>query len=505
MHKTRGLIAAGHEATAKAAGIILEEGGNAFDAAIAALMASFISEPCMSSAAGGAFLIAHRPDGLSVTYDCFVQTPIHKRPVEEIEFFPIDIDFGGAVEQFHVGMGSVGIPGIIKGIWEIHEDMGSLPMKVLAEPAMELAKNGVVVDDFQDSDFNLLKPIISLMKPSPVFWRGDRLIKSGEVMKMPELADTLDYLVKEGSRAFYEGDIAHLLVKHSDRIGGHITHEDLSNYQAPRRQPLTFPYRDRTVQTIPLPSMGGSLIALSLGLLSQSGPVDFPFGSEEMVSRWAEVLSRLDQMDKTPQNLARALNELYPGIYTGIGGTSRHQGGTSHFSILDEHGNAVGVTTTIGQGSGHFIPETGIVLNNMLGELALLPKGLHNWDTNTRLGSMMSPSILLDQDGQAEIVLGTGGAGRIPFMLAQVIHQVVDLGMDISSAVKAPRLHIIDDICNLEPGLPDTTRFPDGVSTRPWKEQSLYFGGVHAVMAGERGLEAQGDPRRGGVILGVGL
>lgn len=505
MQKTRGLIAAGHEATAKAAATILEEGGNAFDAAIAALMASFVAEPCMSSAAGGAFFIAHRPDGLSVTYDCFVQTPSQKRPVEEIEFFPIDIDFGGAIEQFHVGMGSVGIPGVIKGIWEVHEDLGSLPMKVLAEPAIQLAKEGVLIDDFQDHDFNLLKPILSLLKPSPVFWREDRLIKTGETMHMSDLADCLDYLVNEGPRGFYEGDVAKLMVKASQKYGGHITAQDLASYQAPRRQPLTFPYRDRTVNTIPLPSMGGSLIALSLGLLAKGGPVNFSPRSEEMVSRWASVLSRLDRMNKTPQHLAAALMDLYPGIHPGIGGTSRHQGGTSHFSILDEHGNAVGVTTTIGQGAGHFIPGTGIILNNMLGELALLPEGLHNWAPDSRLGSMMSPSIVLDRNGQAEMVIGTGGAGRIPFMLAQVIHKVVDHGMDISEAVKDPRLHIIDNVCNLEPNLPHQVPYPDGVSARPWEKQSLYFGGVHAVRRGKSGLESQGDPRRGGVTLGVGI
>ncbi len=505
MHKTRGFIAAGHEATAKAAATILEEGGNAFDAAIAALFASFVAEPCMSSAAGGAFLIAHRPDGLSVTYDCFVQTPSQKRPVEEIEFFPVDIDFGGAVEQFYVGMGSVGIPGVIKGIWEIHEDMGSLPMKVLAEPAMDLATNGVLMDDFQYHDFNLLEPILSLMKPSEVFWRGDELIKTGELLKMPDLADALDYMVREGARAFYEGDIAHLLVKECNRLGGHIRDEDLANYQAPRRQPLTFPFRDRTVQTIPLPSLGGSLMALSLGLLSKTGEVNYAPGSEDMVSHWAQVLSRLDRLNKTPQNLAAALQDMYPGIYAGAGGTSRHQGGTSHFSILDEHGNAVGVTTTIGQGAGHFIPGTGIILNNMLGELALLPQGLHNWMPNARLGSMMTPSIVLDAQKQAEIVLGTGGAGRIPFMLAQVIHQIIDQGMDIHEAVEAARLYIIDDVCNLEPDLPDTAVFPDGVTARPWQKRSLYFGGVHAVMRKGIDLQAQGDTRRGGVIRGVGI
>ena len=501
MQKTRGHIAAGHTATAEAAATILREGGNAFDAAIAALMASFVSEPCMSSAGGGAFLTAYNPrDRQAFTYDCFVQTPARKRSPEQIEFTPVELDFGTAQETFYIGMGSVAVPGIIAGIWKLHADLGSLPLRVLAEPAIDLARNGVLVDAFQEHDFHLLEPILAVSKPSEVFWRGDRLIAEGETMYMPDLADCLDHLVREGQEEFYRGDVAKLILRQIEDLGGHLSAEDLAGYAVHRRAPLQFPYRDRTLLTNPLPSLGGSLIALVLGHLAAGGPIDFPIGSAEEVVRFAPILYQPDRLPKTPAHLARELQALYGSAGPASERHSNAWGGTSHFSILDEHGNAVAVTMSNGEGCGHFVPGTGIILNNMLGETALLPNGLHSWEPSIRLGSMMSPTILLDSEGAAELVLGSGGAGRIPFMLAQAIYKVVDQGADVHTAVTTSRMHAIDGVFNLEPGLPwEDVALPPFGKVLPWEKPSLYFGGVHAVHRYRGALVAEGDRRRGGV------
>lgn len=505
MKKTRGLIAAGHIATAEAAATILRAGGNAFDAAVAGLLASFVSEPCMSSAGGGAFLTAYRPEDRSaVAYDCFVQTPHSKRPPEQIEFLPIEIDFGTAKETFYIGMGSVAVPGTIAGAWKIHADFGSIPMSVIAEPAIHLAKYGVPVDSFQEHDFNLLEPILEMSKPSEVFWRGDRLIQEGEIMTMPEFADCLDHLVREGRDEFYRGEVAKLILQLNAAKGGHLTAEDLAAYEALRRTPLRFPYRDRQILTNPLPSLGGSLIGLVMGQLAKGGAIDFEASSPEEVARFAPILYALDKMPKTAERLALELERMYPGIAKGSGSPSNAWGGTSHFSILDEHGNAVSVTTSNGEGCGHFVPGTGIILNNMLGETALLPNGLHSWAPSTRLGSMMSPTIVLNAEQEAEAVIGSGGAGRIPFMLAQVIYQLIDQGKDVFEAVEAPRMHAIDGVFNLEPGLPfEGMDLPAFERILPWESRSLYFGGVHAVLKRKGSLQAQGDARRGGVTLEV--
>ena len=505
MRKTRGLIAAGHMATAETAASILREGGNAFDAAVAAFLTSFISEPCMNSAGGGAFMVAYAKNGTASVYDFFVQTPKHKRPREEIQFFPIEVDFGTTTEIFHVGMGSVGVPGCIAGVFQMHEDLCSLPMNVLAEPAIHLARNGVEVDGFQHYIFCLLEPVLALNKKiSQVFWRNGQLIKEGDLMYMPELADCLDYLAREGADAFYKGEIAKKLILLSEARGGHLTAEDLEAYQVQIHSPFQFHYRNRRVITNPLPSLGGSLMALMLAMLEAKGSVDYSPLSRAHVERLMEVCSDTSQIVKTPQGLIEHLLQWYPDQSFAASHQSVKIGGTSHLSILDEDGNAVAISISNGESCGHFIPKTGILMNNMLGESALLPNGLHSWEEDVRLGSMMTPTIVLDKENNAELVLGSGGAGRIPFMIAQVIHYVVDHGMEIEEAINAPRLHCHDGLCNLEPGLPTDIQIPHFLRELIfWEKQSLFFGGVHGICFQNNRMQAEGDQRRGGVMLQV--
>ncbi|MBF0276487.1 MAG: gamma-glutamyltransferase [SAR324 cluster bacterium] len=504
MGKTKGLIATGHPATAEAAAIALRAGGNAFDAAISAFMASFIAEPGMSSVGGGAFLAACKNDGTALIYDFFVQTPQHKRPIEEIEFLPVELDFGTAKETFHVGMGSVGVPGSVAGIFKMHSDLASLPMGILAEPAIELARKGVVVDHSQDHDFHLLEPILALSKSSPVFWRNGQLLGEGDMMYMPELAECLEMLIREGADAFYQGEVGKHLLAINKEKGGHLTQKDLSEYRVSIHKPLEFFFRDRRIVTNPLPSLGGSLIAIALKLLETKGSVNYAPSGREHVERLMEVCSVLDTIPRTPGGLAKELARWFPDSDSPVKTHSTKIGGTSHISIMDGDGNAAAISTSNGEGCGHFIPNTGIFLNNMLGESALLPGGIHSWEENVRLGSMMSPTVVFDHKGRTEMVLGSGGAGRIPSMIAQVIHYVVDHGLEITEAVSAPRLHWIDGVCNLEPGLCKEVRAPRSlIKMLPWEKQSLYFGGVHAILRRGETMDGEGDRRRGGVILRV--
>ena len=502
---TRGLIAAGHMATAEAAASILREGGNAFDAAVAAFLSSFISEPCMNSAGGGAFMVTYAKNGTASVYDFFVQTPKHKRPREEIQFFPIEVDYGVTTDTFHVGMGSAGVPGSIAGLFQMHADLCSLPMSFLAEPAIRLARNGVEVDSFQHDIFCLIEPILAMNKKvSQVFWRDGRLIREGELIFMPELADCLDYLAREGADAFYKGEIARKLILLNEARGGHLTAEDLEDYQVHIHPPLRFRYRDRKVLTNPLPSLGGSLMALMFAMLEAKGPVDYPPMSRTHVERLMEVYCSTNQISKTTEGLIESLTRWYPGQRFTASRHSTKIGGTSHLNILDEDGNAVAISVSIGESCGHFIPKTGILMNNMLGESALLPNGLHSWEEDVRLGSMMSPTIVLDKENNPELVLGSGGSGRIPFMIAQVIHNVIDHGMEIEEAVKAPRLHCQDELCSLEPGLPSDIQMPSSLRELVfWEKQSLFFGGVHGICCRNNQMQAEGDRRRGGVMLQV--
>lgn len=484
----KGIIAAGHEKTAEAAALILKDGGNAFDAAIAAFFASFISEPCMSSAGGGAFANILTATGQSVFLDCFCQTPKQKRPLSEIDFGPMVVNFGSTTETFHVGMGSIAVPGIIAGIYYIHEHFASLPMSVLLEPALDLARNGVVINDFQFFDIRVLEAIMTKEEEARnIFYPTGSPIPVGSVLKMPAMADYLEFLVKEGKREFYEGELAQRLVADSKERGGFLTERDLLDYEVKVSKPLSFGYRDRTILTNPLPSMGGTLLGLVLRKLEKRYQQNYKAFSKQHVQTLQQIIDEVFRVERSVTNL------------------NKKWGSTSHFNIVDKKGNAINITMSNGEGCGYMVPGTNVMMNNMLGEASLLPNGFHSWTPDTRLSSMMSPTLVLDAEEKFEIAIGTGGASRIPAAIAQVLHYLIDFKMDVHEAVHAARLHNEHLELNLEPDfvgkhLPAAN---DLLKVINWEQPAMYFGGVHTIQRKGSRLYAAGDTRREGFALEV--
>ncbi len=485
-------IAAGHDATADTAQEILRNGGNAFDAAIAALMTSFVAEPCMASGGGGAFANIRKADGTLLIYDFFCQTPRYKKVVGELEFIPIEVDFGTLKEVFHIGKGSIGVPGMIAGIFALHRDLGSLPMKELVQLPIQYAKEGVAVNDFQSEDMNLLKDILGFNEYGrKLFYKNGQLCEIGDPVFMPGLADYLDYLAREGKDAFYKGEVARKIVA-EQRSGGLLTMEDFEQYRVLIRRPLQVNYRGKQIHTNPLPSIGGSLMAHYLKYLEALVPAEFPLTRDHILNLY-QALVRAEPLDRRPIALANALRNLF--------GANKKHGSTSHFNIVDQWGNAISLTMTIGEGSGYFIEGTDIQLNNMLGEAALLPDGFHSWDTNVRLSSMMAPTIVTDEQQRLEVVIGSGGASRIPSAITQVLHYLIDYQQSVDEAVNHPRVHLGHDIFNIEPGFHYNAKQSDfGESLKLWDKQSLFFGGAHTILSGKGALHASGDERRDGVI-----
>src|SRR5919202_2032243 len=191
--KTRGIIAAGHEKTAAAGIEMFQNGGNAFDAAVAAIMASFVAEPGLTSAAGGGFLLAHTHDNQNILFDFFSQTPRYKRNLDEINFYSVEVNFGDALQEFHIGLGSMAVPGNIAGVFHVHERLGRLPFQVVAEPAIHYAKNGVRLNKFQYYCLtSVLKPIILDFKEGQQLYRPTgELIEPDGVLVRREFGDTL--------------------------------------------------------------------------------------------------------------------------------------------------------------------------------------------------------------------------------------------------------------------------------------------------------------------------
>ena len=495
---TTGVVCAGHTETAEAAVAILREGGNAFDAAVAALFASFVCEPCMSSPGGGGFMTAIEGNNRSFVYDFFCQTPLNKRPTHEIEFSPVDINFGTRTEEFHIGIGSCGVPGTVAGLFAMHENLCSLPIRVLAEPALQLANHGVIVDDFQYLDYGLLAPIIGKAEElKPVFFPNNTLVREGELLKFNHLADFLDYLVCEGRDAFYKGEIAKKVADDCERFGGLLTRDDFDSYSVEIRKPLEFNYRDKKVITNHLPSLGGSLIHLFLKLLENHTQHIATAYHVDLVNMLQPVF---DKVDKTNCSLPE-IEKLISGLETNGLNSPIKKGGTTHFNILDENGNAVSISTSNGEGSGYAIPGTDVMLNNMLGESALLPEGFHNWKSNVRFTSLMAPTIVINDKGLVEIILGSGGASRIPGAIAQVLHYLIDHNMHVEEAVNAPRIHWEDGVLNVEPGFEGRVNHPhDMKQLYLWDKKGIFFGGVHTIVNHSGKIEASGDARRSGVV-----
>ena len=508
----RGAIAAGHPQTVEAGLEMFRQGGNAFDAAIASLMAAWVTEPALTSAGGGGFCLARTQTGDGILFDFFTQTPRNKRPTAESDFYPVVVDFGGVQQEFHVGMGSIAVPGCIDGALRIHKRLGCLPLKAIAEPAIDFARRGVIISEFQQYVMEILAPILTASPDmQQVYAPRGPILQAGEIRVMQDLANTLEYLVAEGAIAFREGDIAQQLVKDCRERGGHLTLEDLTHYRTIERTPLSVSYRGRTLLSNPPPSFGGTLIVFCLKLLERADVSDVTFGSMEHVQLLAKamrqtVLARQERLNHHIHAADIAKDFLSPEVLNtyveGLNIPASKLGSTTHISAIDSEGNAASITTSNGEGSSYAIPGTGIMVNNMLGEDDVNPHGFHQWTENVRMSSMMAPTMVLHR-GQPEIVLGSGGSKRIRTAIAQVISNLLDFQMSVTQAVGSPRLHWGEGKLNLEPGFAglDIEHLGQVLGDRmvPWDRQNMFFGGVHTVTRRLDGtFEGAGDRRRDG-------
>lgn len=504
----KGGVAAGHPKTVEAATLILEEGGNAFDAVVAAHLAACVTEPVLASLGGGGYLLIHDGDSERL-YDFFVQTPKRRPAGNSLDFFPITADFGTTCQEFHIGLGSIATPGVVKGLWRIHRQLGRLPLATVAQPAMEIAREGVVVNAFQAYIFDIVAPIYRARKETFHLYRSPadprQLVREGDLLRQPQLADTIEALTREGEALFYQGEIAAEIARLCAG-GGSLTREDLAAYRVESRKPLEIRYRGNRIVTNPPPSSGGILIAFALKLLEHCDLPPDGFGTLGHL----QCLTRIQQITQQARQSAH-LDETHEGALPPLltAGTLQHylgtldhplcRRGTTHISVIDAEGNCASLTTSNGEGCGHMIPGTGIMLNNMLGEEDLNPRGFNLWPSDTRMTSMMAPTLAFQED--KVIALGSGGSNRLRTAILQTLINLLDFSMPLEQAITAPRLHFEKDTLNLEAGFPDDvlrqllSHYP---THHLWPGINLFFGGVHAVAGSAGGMEGFGDPRRGG-------
>ena len=435
----RGRVAAGHPAVAEAAAGALRAGGNAFDAVVAAGFAAAVAEPGLTSLAGGGFLLARTASGEELVFDFFVDTPGRGLAVDRPSprFEAVDVRFPAAVQTFHCGIGSVAVPGTLTGYLHVHGRLGRLPRRAVIEPAARLAADGVALPPRQAAILGILEPILTREPATAaVFAPGGRLLRPGDLVRNPDLADLLTALAEGTVGDLRSGNLHDRLVA---MMGGDglVTAEDLAAYRVVEREPLRIDYRGRRILTNPPPSFGGRLIGQALELRRATD-------ERWRTPAWAQAL--VEDMIEVDRRRAAEL--------AGTDSAPSTSRGTTHVSVTDADGNIAAMTTSNGECSGDVIPGTGILLNNMLGEDDLHPDGFHAAPPGVRVASMMAPTVVLDADGRAELVLGSGGSKRIRTAILQVVSAVVDGGRSVEEAVGAPRLHWDTDHVEMEPGWP---------------------------------------------------
>ena len=453
-------IAAGHPATADAGAEILADGGSAADAAVAACLASCVAETVMTGFLGGGHaLYRDAATGAIENLDCFVAVPGLGAPPKTAELVELQVPFGTELVHYAVGPASCGVPGVPAGLDALWSRFGRLPWSRLCEPALALARTGVTMPPAHAACLEMLAPVMTMNEGADIYAPGGRLLATGDRLDQPGLARALQVLADEGPRSAYDGTIAEGLLELVGARGGLVTRDDLASYEARWSEPVGVSYSRVRVLTRP-------------GL----API-------------AEPLRRLSPLRGAPPG-DRALALV--GALRGAGAGDGH---TTNVTVVDPEGSVCVLTTSLGLGSGDFVPGFDLHLNSMLGETDLLRGALEPGD---RMASMMAPTIALGaESGDVVIAAGAAGGTRLRSALVQVLAGVLDEGLPVDEAVARPRLHPAGATVQLEPGFDETVEHAladAGWAVRVWPAQHHYFGGVSAITP----TGGAGDPRRSG-------
>jgi gamma-glutamyltranspeptidase / glutathione hydrolase len=504
----RGVVAAGHPLTAEAGADVLKAGGNAVDAAVAAVLMSFVCEAPLTGPGAGGFMVVHTP-GESHVLDFFVAAPgLGLDAREPGELVPIDVKFSeDAVQRFNIGPASCGAYGTTLGLAETLRRFGTVSLGDLTGAPAHAAREGVAVVPMQAFLYTVLEPIVTSTPESAALYAPEgRLLREGDTFRAPELGDLLDRLGAEGPAFLYTGDVARAVSEWVLERGGMLSRDDLASYEVIERPPARVTYRGREVLTNPPPSSGGILIADALGILERLDEPHDAYVVAEVIestnrARDEEFLQGLATEGFLEQFLAKqALDTVATEVRSRLGNTT-------HISVMDAEGSCASVTCSNGSCSGVVVAGTGVHLNNMLGEQDLNPLGFHRHAPGARVPSMMAPTVVL-RDGAPEIAIGSAGSNRIRSAILQTVLGIVDHGLPAQDAVSTPRLHVEEGQVDAEPGVDPAAldRLEEADFTvRRWSELNLFFGGVQAVARNpDTGrLTGGGDPRRGGVVTVV--
>jgi gamma-glutamyltranspeptidase / glutathione hydrolase len=449
-------VAAGHPATAAAGAEVLADGGSAADAGVAAAFASCVAETVMTGVLGGGHAIYwDAARGEAKNLDCFCAVPSGSGS----ELIGLDVPFGEELVHYAVGPASCAVPGVAAGLGALWEAHGRLPWPRLVEPALRLAREGVEMPPAHASCLAMLEPVMTMREGARIYAPGGRLLQAGDRLQQPGLVAALESLADEGAAGAYTGTIGAALLALSAERGGVLTKDDLTAYAARWTEPVEAPW-------------------LGLRVLTRGGLSGIP-----------ATLARL------PRLHGLAATDRVLALLGALDESRAPETHTTNLVAVDRDGNACVLTTSLGLGSGDWLPGLDLHLNSMLGEVdlivgALVPGG--------RMESMMAPSLAIDGDGLA-LALGAAGGTRLRTALVGVAAGILDEGLTPQHAVDRPRAHAAAGVVNVEPGVDEEAIArleASGRTVRRWPALHHYFGGVSAI--GRRGAAA--DPRRSGAV-----
>ena len=513
-----------------AAGVeILKKGGNAVDAAVAVGFANAVAYPEAGNIGGGGFMVIHMADGRAATIDYREVGPLAATR-------DMYLDASGTLtDKSIVGPTASGVPGAVAGLTEALAKYGTMSLADVMAPAVRYAEEGVVVDSALYNSFRTnLKYLAPYGSATPFLVNGAPPAV-GSIIRQPALAATLRAIAAKGRSAFYEGAIAQAWTSELKSRGGLITMEDLARYKPIWREPVRSTYRGYTLFTMPPASSGGVTITETMNIL-EGFPQLPPFGS----TQWAHIVGSayqrafVDRNEKLadPAFVKVPIAELTDKSYaaklratigkdratptSAINDKLREGMETTHYSVVDQAGNAVATTTTLNNlyGSGVYIASAGFFLNDEMDDFAAAPGkpnmfGLVQGEANAiqpgkRMLSAMSPTIVTDRDGSLLLVVGSRGGPRIITSTSEVILNVLDYKMTLADAMSAPRLH--------HQALPDSLYFErDGITTAVADSLKAMgygvstgrgIGQVNAIMRVPGGYEGVSDPRGSGRPIG---
>ncbi len=512
---------------------ILKKGGNAVDAAVAVGFALNAAYPFAAAIGGGGFMTIRMADGTSTFIDFREEAP-----AKASKDMYLDAS-GNATRESASGWKSSGVPGTVRGFEMAHKKFGKLKWAEDLAPAVAMAEKGFPAPYAMAEMLRTARSLGNNPESKRVYQRDGKFFEAGEMVTFPDLAKTMARIAAKGADEFYLGETAHIFAAAMEANGGLITLDDLKNYKAVERKPLTGKYRNYTIITAPPPSAGGMGILQMLGMLEGSGYEKGGFGSASALHYEAEVMRRfyadrnqyIGDPDFVKNPIAGLLDPAYiasrrasidpahatPSTVVGPGKPAGAESSeTTHFDVVDEQGNAVSVTFTLngGYGNGITVPGLGILLNNEMDDFTSkvgAPNlfGLVQGRQNTiapgkRPLSSMAPTIVLKDDKLFAVMGGPGGS-RIPSAILQAFIDVVDFGMNAQDAVDAPRIHHqwLPDRITMEKGIsPDTIE-----SLKARGHDARYEGGpvtaeVEMILIDGGWLQGAGDPRRSGTAAG---